>query len=71
MMDVIDKEADGKGVKGPNGEMVGGSEEGKELLENLEGRRVRVKGVYDHRNEVLVGACLVPVDMRSKGTNRL
>lgn len=55
MMDVLDKEADGKGVKGPDGETLGGSEEGKGLLESLEGRRVRVTGVFDHTKEVLVG----------------
>lgn len=55
MMDVLDKEADGKASKGPNGETLGGSEEGKGLLENLEGRRVRVTGVFDHGKEVLVG----------------
>lgn len=55
MMDVLDKEADGKGAKGPDGETLGGSEEGKGLLESLEGRRVRVTGVFDHTKEVLVG----------------
>ena len=55
MTDVLDKEADGTGAKGPNGEALGGSEEGKGLLESLEGRRVRVTGVFDHTKEVLVG----------------
>lgn len=59
MMDVLDKEADGKGVKGPDGETLGGSEEGKGLLESLEGRRVRVTGVFDHTKEVLVGRYLL------------
>lgn len=57
MMDALDKEADGKGAKGPDGETLGGSEEGKGLLERLEGRRVRVTGVFDHAKEVLVGGC--------------
>ena len=55
MMDILDKEADGKGAKGPDGETLGGSEEGKGLLESLAGRRVRVTGVFDHTKEVLVG----------------
>ena len=55
MMDILDKEADGKGAKGPDGKALGGSEEGKGLLESLEGRRVRVTGVFDHTKEVLVG----------------
>lgn len=54
-MDALDKEADGKGVKGPDGEAFGRSEEGKGLLEQLEGRRLRVTGVFDHSKEVLVG----------------
>ncbi|CAB1101773.1 unnamed protein product [Ectocarpus sp. CCAP 1310/34] len=54
MMDVLDKEADGKASKGPNGETLGGSEEGKGLLGSLEGRRLRVTGVFDHGKEVLV-----------------
>lgn len=51
-MSFIDKEADGKGVKGS------GSEEGRELLDRLEGRRVRITGVFDHSREVLVGESL-------------
>lgn len=55
-MDAMDKEADGKGAKGGGGETLGGSsEEGKRLLESLEGRRVTVTGVFDHSREVLVG----------------
>ncbi|CAM9279987.1 unnamed protein product [Hapterophycus canaliculatus] len=65
MMDTLDKEADGKAAKGPNGETVGGSEEGKGLLENLEGRRVRVTGVFDHTKEVLVGPRGVPPGMKA------
>lgn len=60
MMDVLDKEADGKGTRGPNGETLGGSEEGKSLLEKLEGRRVKVTGVFDHSKEVLVGESSQP-----------
>lgn len=54
-MDAMDKAADGKGAKGTSGEAFGDSEEGKRLLENLEGRRVTVTGVFDHSKEVLVG----------------
>ena len=55
MMDMLDKKADGKATNGPNGELLGASEEGKELFEGLEGRRVRITGVFDHTKEVLVG----------------
>lgn len=51
-MDFIDKEADGKRVKGT------GSQEGRELLETLKGRRLRITGVFDHSREVLVGELL-------------
>lgn len=55
-MDALDKEADGKGGKGATSvEMLGGSEEGKRLLESLEGRRTTITGVFDHTKEVLVG----------------
>lgn len=54
-MDALDKKADGKGQKGPDGEALGVSEEGKGLLEKFEGRRVVVTGVFDHSKEVLVG----------------
>ncbi|CAM9292119.1 unnamed protein product [Ectocarpus sp. 12 AP-2014] len=65
MMDVLDKEADGKASKGPNGETLGGSEEGKGLLESLEGRRLRVTGVFDHGKEVLVGPRGAPPGMKA------
>lgn len=64
-MDALDKEADGKGPTGPNGETLGGSEEGKSLLEKLEGRRVKVTGVFDHGKEVLVGESASPFACRS------
>eukprot|EP00904_Undaria_pinnatifida_P010748 jgi/Undpi1/6803/HiC_scaffold_21.g09279.m1 len=65
MMDILDKEADGKGAKGPDGETLGGSEEGKGLLESLAGRRVRVTGVFDHTKEVLVGPRGAPPGMNA------
>lgn len=54
-MDALDREADGKAAKGEALGGGGGSEEGKRLLETLEGRRVTVTGVFDHGKEVLVG----------------
>eukprot|EP00903_Cladosiphon_okamuranus_P012389 g11611.t1 len=65
-MDAIDKEADGKGAKGSAGETLGGSsEEGKRLLESMEGRRVTATGVFDHSKEVLVGPRGAPPGMKA------
>ncbi|CAM9494832.1 unnamed protein product [Ascophyllum nodosum] len=63
MMDMLDKKADGKATNGPNGELLGASEEGKELFEGLEGRRVRITGVFDHTKEVLVGPRSAPAGL--------
>lgn len=65
-MDALDKEADGRGVKGVGGETVGVSLEGEGLLEKLEGRRLRVTGVFDHSKEVLVGELLLIVCVRTR-----